>query len=149
MAQQTGQPVAGAGTEFRRWDSDGGSWEKVAWVNSISGPDASRETIETTSLDATDKYRTFIAGFRDSGSISLSMTFTREEYDIMKGDFEDDIAKNYEMILPDADNTSLEFEGLVTECPLEVPADDKLTMEISIKISGKVTVASGSGSSPG
>jgi len=38
----------------------------------------------------------------------------------------------------------LEFEGLVTELPLTVPAEDKITIDVTIQISGAVTVNSGS-----
>ena len=58
-------------------------------------------------------------------------------------------AQNYEIVLPDAENTTLEFEGLVTELPLTVPADDKVTADVTIQITGEVTLNSGSGPSPG
>ena len=138
--------IAGVGTVFLRWDdSAGGSWDQIAEVNSISGPSMTRDFIDVTSLDSTGGYREFIAGFRDGGTVSLTMNFTRATYDLMKTDFEDDTAQYYEIVLPDADQTSFEFEGLVTELPLEVPTDDKVTANVTIKIVGQVTVNSGSG----
>jgi hypothetical protein len=66
----------------------------------------------------------------------------------MRADFEDDALKNYEIVLPDADQTSAEFQGLVTEIPLTI--DEKLVMaDVTIKISGPITINSGSGPSPG
>lgn len=141
--------ISGVGAQFRRWNSIDGAWETIAEINNITGPGMSRETIDTTALDTSGGYRTFIAGFRDSGTITMSMNFTRDGYETMKDDFEDDNAQNYEIILPDSDTTSLEFEGLVTECPLTIPPDDKITMDITIKISGQVTLESGSGPSAG
>jgi len=138
--------VAGVGTKFRRWDSSGSSWQNISEINSITGPGMSRDTIDVTSLDSTGGYREFITGFRNAGTITLSMNFTRTTYDLMKSDFESDTLQNYEIVLPDADNTSLEFEGLVTELPLTIPADDKITADVTIQISGQVTVNSGSGS---
>ena len=139
--------VAGVGAMFRRWD--GSVWDQIAEINTITGPSKSRETIDVTSLDSTDKYREFIAGFRDGGTVVLNMNFTRNEYDILNGDFEDDDLQNYEIVLPDAENTTLEFEGLVMEIPLTIPPDDKISMDVTIKVSGKPTVNSGSGPSPG
>lgn len=138
---------SGVGAEFRRWDG-AGAWAKLAEVNNISGPSMTRETIDVTSLDSAGGYREFIAGFRDAGTISMSMNFTRDNFDTIKGDFESDTRQNYEIVLPDTDNTSFEFEGLVTECPLTIPPDDKVTIDVTIKISGEVTVNSGSGPSP-
>jgi len=97
-------------------------------------------------LDSVGGYREFIAGFRDPGTMTLSMIFRRDSFNTMKTDFESDTLQNYELVLSDAEVTSFEFEGLVTELPLTVPSDDKITMEVTIKISGEVTVNSGSGS---
>lgn len=138
--------VSGIGASFRRWDTSSGTWTKIAEVLNIGGPTMSRDTIETTSLDNTDGYKTFIGALRDGGDVSFGMIFSLATFEAMKDDFEDDDPKNYEIVLPDADNTSLEFEGLVTELPLDVPVDDKITCDVSIKISGKVELDSGSGS---
>lgn len=137
--------VAGVATLFRRWTAP--TWVNIAEINTIAGPGMTRDVIDVTSLDSTDKYREFIAGFRDAGTVVLNMNFTRAEYDVMKSDFENDDLQNYEIVLPDAENTALEFEGLVTELPLTIPPDDKITMDVTIKLSGKVEVNSGSGSS--
>lgn len=138
--------IAGVGTVVQKWDG-ASAWDVIAEVSNISGPTMSRELIDVTSLDSTGGYREFIAGFRDAGTVVLSMNFTRAGLDIFKTDFEDDTAQNYEIVLPDDDATSLEFEGLVQEMPLTIPADSQITMEVTIKITGEVTVNSGANSS--
>ncbi len=136
--------IAGVGTVFLRWS--GAAWVALAEVNSISGPTMTRDFIDVTSLDSTSGYREFITGFRDAGTVSLTMNFTRTTYDLMKADFESDEAVNYQIVLPDAGSTSFEFSGLVTELPLEIPTDDKVTANVTIKLTGAVVVNSGSGS---
>ena len=136
--------ISGVGTSFRRWD--GSDWVAIAEINSVTGPNKSRDTIDVTSLDSTGGYREFIGGFRDGGSVTLPMNFTRDTYDTMNTDFEDDDLQNYEILLPDDDATSFEFEALVTELGLGIPADDKVTADVTLKVSGQVTVNSGSGS---
>jgi len=139
--------VAGVGTLFRRWSNITTAWVNIAEIVSITGPGMSRDTIDVTSLSSSGGYREFIAGFRNAGTIVLSMNFTRAEYDQMKEDFESDDLQSYEIVLPDAENTSLEFVGLVIELPLSIPADDKITVDVTIQISGSVESESGSGSS--
>jgi predicted secreted protein len=136
--------VAGVGTLFRRWS--GSAWVNVAEVNSITGPSMSRETIDVTSLDSTGGYREFIASFRDAGTIVLNMNFTRTNYETMKDDFDSEDLQQYEILLPDSENTSFEFTGLVTELPLTIAVGDKVSMDTTIKISGEPTLDSGSGS---
>ena len=73
---------AGVGTLFRRWS--GSAWDNIAEINSISGPNMSRDTIDVTSLDSTGGYREFIGGFRDGGTVQLAMNFIRASLDTMK-----------------------------------------------------------------
>jgi len=140
--------VAGVGTVFNRWDSDLGEWEAIAEINSITGPGMSRDTIDVTSLDSTGGYREFITGFRNAGTVVLAMNFTRATYEQMKADFESNTAQNYQIVLPDVENTGLDFEGLVTELPLTIPADDKVTADVTIQITGQVEIGSGGTTTP-
>lgn len=141
--------LAGVGVQFRRWNSETGQWDAIAEVNSIDGPTMSRDFIDTTALDTTGGYRTYITGFRDAGNVTLNMNFTRDTYEQMQTDFESSTAQNYEIVIPDADNTTLEFEGYVTELPLSITPDDKITANVTIKVTGQPTLESGSGPSPG
>ena len=136
--------ITGVGTRFYKRVND--SWQSLAEVENITGPGGSRETVDTTHLATEGGYRTFIAGFRDSGTVDFVMNFERSEYELMKDDFESDDPQDYMIVLPDADNTSFIFQGLVTEIPLTIPPGDKVTVNVSIKISGPVTLDSGSAS---
>jgi predicted secreted protein len=136
--------VSGVGTLFRRWN--GSEWENIAEINTVTGPGRSRDTIDVTSLQSTGGYREFIAGFRDAGTCALAMNFTRNTYELMNDDFEVDTLQNYEIVLPDAESTTIEFIGFVTELGLAIPTDDKITSDVTIKISGKPVINSGASS---
>lgn len=138
--------INGIGAQLRRWNTSTGAWVAFAEVTNITGPGMSRGTNDTTALDTTGGYKTFIGRFRDGGTVSLDMNFTRTAYEQMLTDFEDEDAQNYEITLPDDDKTSIEFEGLVTELPLTIPAEGVVTVNVTIKISGKPSMDSGSGS---
>jgi predicted secreted protein len=140
--------VAGTGTIFRRWNvqETSGDWVNIAEINSITGPTMTKDSIDVTSLDSTGGYREFITGFRNAGTIKLSMNFTRASLDFMLTDYESDDAQHYEIVLPDAENTTIEFEGLVQEMPLSIPTADKITMDVTIQITGPITVNSGASS---
>ena len=138
---------SGVGTTFRRWDGTS-TWDDIAEVNSISGPSMSRDTIDVTTLDSTGGYREFIPGFRDPGTVQLTMNFSSTTYEIMKNDFDAEDLGGYEILFPaSGDNYSFEFAGMVTELPVEITADDKVTSTVTIKISGAVTVNSGAATS--
>lgn len=130
--------ISGVGTVFQRFNDTTGTWTKLAEVNSISGPSMTRDFIDVTSLDSTGGFREFITGFRDGGTVSLTMNFTRASYNVVYADFEDNDPHYYEIVLNDSVNTSFEFCGYVTELPLEIPTDDKITANVTIKVSGRV-----------
>jgi len=128
--------IAGVGAVFQR----GGA--ALAEVNSIQGPNKSRETIDVTSLDSSGGYREFIPSFRDPGELTLNMNFTRAVYDLLNADFEASTTQNYDIVFPDTGNTSLDFDGYVTGITIGIPTDDKVTMDVTIKITGVVTLTS-------
>ncbi len=140
------QAFAGVGTLFRRWNTTLSAWQNIAEINSITGPGMTREQIEVTSLDSTGGWKEYIAGFRDGGSVSLSMNLTRDTLQLMMDDFSSDDLQNYEIVLPDDENTTMEFEGLVMEMPLNIQPADKVTMDVSIKVSGMPVINSGASS---
>lgn len=135
----------GIGTQLRRWNTTSGLWVEIAEIKSISGPTMSKETKDNTSLGTTGGYRTFVSGFKNAGTISCKMNFTRAGYDILLADFESTENQNYEIVLPDTDNTTIEFEGQVTELPINI-SEDIVESDVTIQISGAVSINSGSGS---
>lgn len=133
--------IAGVGTTFAR-SLNGTTYTTIGEINSITGPTMSRDTIDTTALDTEGGYRTFIAGFRNPGTLTLNMNFTQTTYGLMKADFETNAPRYYRITLPDTEATQLEFQGLVTELPLTIPTDDKVTANVTIQITGQVTLVS-------
>jgi len=135
--------VSGVGTQFKRWS--GSAWVAIAEINSITGPGMTRDTIDVTSLDSLGGYREFIAGFRNAGTVSLSMNLTQTSFSTMLTDFESPDTQNYEIQIHSL-GIYLEFIGLVTELPMTISPDDKITIDVTIQISGPVSLTSNSGS---
>ena len=138
--------VSGVGTQVSKMGCRQCCYTSLAEVNSITGPSMTRAFIDVTSLDSTGGYREFITGFRDAGTISLKMNFTTASYAFMKEDFQKVEANAYQIVLSDTGLSTLEFEGLVTELPLSIPTDDKITADVTIKITGEVIFVSGGSS---
>jgi predicted secreted protein len=135
---------SGVGTLFRRWS--GSDWANIAEIKSITGPNKSRNVISVTSLDSTGGYEEIIAALRKAGTVQLKMNFTRATYDLMNDDFESDTLQNYEIVLPDLENSTFEFEGLVTELGLAITVEDVISSDVTISINGQVTTNSGASS---
>lgn len=133
--------VSGVGTKFYRWTDSG--WVAVAEITNINGPGKSKETIEVTSLDSTGGYREFISSFRDGGTVTLTMNFTRAGYDIMNDEYESDESGNFQIVLPPVVQTSLEFVAIIQELPLAISIDAPITVDVTLKVSGRVVMGTG------
>ena len=133
--------LSGVGTTFSR-GVDSSGYATISEINSISWGGMSRNTIDTTSLDTTGGYRTFITGFRDAGEITLEMNFTEDGYGTMLADFELSAERDYRITFPSPLGTQFDMAGLVTRMPLSIPTDDKITCTVTIKITGQITMTS-------
>ena len=137
------QAIAGVGCQFKReGDSSSGVFHAIAEVNSIKGPSMTRGFIDVTSLDSTGGYKEFIGGFRDGGQVTLNMNFTIGGYGQMLADFEDDDSHDYQIVLVDTGATTIEFAAFVTDLPLSITPEDKVSVDVTLKVSGQVTLTS-------
>lgn len=134
--------IAGIGAEFR-W-LNGSVFETISEITNIGGPNKSRDTIDVTNLDSPDGYAEFIGGMRNGGEVPLDMNFTRATYELMDGLFESADLQDFQILLPDPEHTTVSFSGVVTALGLGIPANDKVSANVSIKVSGKPTINSGS-----
>jgi len=134
--------IAGTGVSLEK-DTGSGTYESLGDVININGPGMSRSTIETTHLNTAGGYQTFITGLRNPGTVTFSINFDRTAYDDLKADFENDNSQSYRIQFDDADNTQIDFDGWVTELPLTIPTNDRVTMDVTLQINGQPTVASG------
>lgn len=133
--------ITGVGTTFGK-ESPGssGTYTNVAEIKNIEGPSSTRETVDTTSLDTVGGYRTFITGFRDGGTVTLSMNFTSAGYALLLADFESNTMNKYKITL--MDNSTIEFSGMITDMPLTIP-EDVVLVNVTIKVSGRPTFTAG------
>ncbi|MEV2236703.1 phage tail tube protein [Micromonospora sp. NPDC049891] len=134
------------GTQFKR--GDGGlpseTFTTIANVTSISGPNRTRETIDVTAHDSEDGWMEFIGGLKDGGEVSLELNYDpSEDTHDLDDDFDDTEPRNYQIvILPDTeDEHTWSIAGILTEVGDEFPYDDKMGRSITIKVSGKPTLA--------
>jgi len=135
--------IAGVGTSFKRGDGTSAEeFNAIAEVRNITGPGMTRDFIDVTNLDSTGGYREFITGFRDGGELTFTMNFTLAGYDDLFADYSSDDSHNYQVVLADTGATTFEFAGYVTSLPLTIPTDDAVTVDVTIKITGAVSMTS-------
>lgn len=114
----------------------------IANLSSIAGLELSAETIDTTALDTTGGYKTFIAGSKDAGEVKIQGFFDGSEFDTFMNDFNDGSANAYTIEFPDMGATSPSkwtFNAVVTGLSTGAEVDNAVSFEATLKVSGQPT----------
>lgn len=114
----------------------------VGELSSIGGVSVSAETIDTTTLDNTDGYRTFIAGFKDGGEVSLSgfLKYNDAGQKAIYTAFESGTVQSCSIVFPTAISASWTFNGVVTAFETGAELEDAVSFDATVKVSGKPTL---------
>jgi predicted secreted protein len=118
----------------------------IAEVGDISGPGLSMDPIDVTSHSSSEGWREYIAGLLEAGEISFDINYipTENTHKLatgLLGDFANKTKRNFQLVFPDAGNTTWSFAALVTGFEPQEPVGDKLAASISLKLTGKPTLA--------
>lgn len=130
------------------WDPAGGTtYAAIGQIHNIGGPGVSRNPIDVTTHDSTDQWMEFIKGLKDGGELTFDITYDPAlgSHDASTGllsDFDEDtVIPNWRVTFPDAGTTQWAFPGFLTGFEPGMPIDNKLAASVSVKISGKPTLA--------
>lgn len=108
-------------------------------ILSISHGGISRDSLDVTDLDATNKAMKFIPGMIDAGDLSLEINYTKATSDVLHG-YIGDGKKDWMITFPLQTGKSVaakfEFEGCVTGVERAVERDGKITGSASFKLTG-------------
>ncbi len=127
---------------------DGGTPEAfttIAECYDISGPSLALDAIEITHHTSTDGWREFVGGLLDGGEVTLSINFdpVGATHGYSSGLVEDMVnrtKRNFQLVFPDPGTTTWAFTALVTGFEVKAPIDDRLSSDVTLKISGKPTL---------
>ncbi|WP_336772301.1 phage tail tube protein [Paenibacillus sp. MMO-58] len=110
----------------------------VASLTSVSGPELSADTIDTTTLDSNGGYRDFIAGFKDGGEVSVSgFLDTGDTGQIaIYNAFNVGSRDSYTILFPPELGGSWNFTGIVTGFSTSFELEDAISFEATIKVAG-------------
>lgn len=114
------------------------TYAAIGNVTSVSGPEIERETYDTTAHDSPDHWREFIGGLVDPGELTLELNYDPSIHDTLVGDFQDDVARDYRMIFPGGGQW--DFKAFMSGFSQESPVDDKLTAELTFKVTSKPAI---------
>lgn len=123
------------GTTWSVSNDAGATWDAVADVTEVGVMDASAETIDTTTHDTANGWRTFVGGVKDGGELKMSINYDPAAHGAVFDLLGDDGVK-HKVVLPDAGAAVVTFDGIVTGFSVGAPYDDKLSGEVTVKVTG-------------
>ena len=108
---------------------------QFAQITNLSLPDQDADEVDLTSFDSADGFREFVQGLKDPGSVDVEAWFTKVFADEMQDDFNEGNINTYVIEFPNEEG--VEFEAFVQSIGGEVPMEDGVSMEVTLKLTGK------------
>lgn len=106
-------------------------------ITDINIPETDRTMIDTTTHDTPDGYRTFAAGLKDGGTLTVS-----GKYPGGGGlDANNDDGAPKAVVITFSDASTCSFDATLLGYGVTNPLDDVVTWSASLKVSGPVTFA--------
>lgn len=131
--------VSSQGVTFKK--TAGGT--AVAFLNSIDGLSIKANTIDTTALDATGGFKTFISGFKEVDDVSLSGFYSSKDHDVFVTDLMAGTSSSYEIGFPIAGGAvtgaKWTFTAIVTGFKHKASVDAVVSFDVSLKVVGSPT----------
>ncbi len=122
----------------------GGTYAAVGTIQSITPPKMSANSVKTTNLKSTSAFHTYMAGFIDAGEATIKMDFDKTATGALNTKFIARTLASWKITASDSGSTIV-FDGFIKDLQMfDVPEDDRLTGEMTIKVSGKPTFTAGS-----
>lgn len=123
------------GTTWAMDPAGGTAYTEVADVTEIGVLETSAETIETTVHGSAGGWRTFIGGLKDGGELKMSINYDPALHGAIFTALGED-GYSHEITLTDSGAATVVFDGIVTGLSVGAPMDDKLSGEVTIKVTG-------------
>jgi hypothetical protein len=119
-----------------------GTYTTVGEVFDFSGTSSSMDTVDSTDFSNTDGHRRFIAGLIDAGEITFTLNYdpALTVYGAIDTLYKARTHKNWKFTYAGSTVNTI-VSALITGLGRAVPMDDKMSMEVSLKISGLMTEA--------
>jgi predicted secreted protein len=135
--------ISSQGTTIKK-----GASAAIAFLTGIDGLDIKVSTLDTTALDSTAGYKTFINGFKEVSEIQLSGFFDYSSHSGILTDLQAGTNASYTIQFPPAPGgvtgASWTFNAIVTGFKTKSAVDSIIAFDATLKVSGAPTLVAGS-----
>lgn len=134
--------VLGLGTELRI--SIASVFTPIPFLQSISGPDETFDTVDVTTHSSVGGYREYITGLADGGEVTADINWDAADpaHQALAAAQVARELTSFQLYWPGYDEDNLaDFDGYVTGLTRSSPTDAQITRSLTIKITGPVDIS--------
>ena len=134
--------ISSQGTTIKK-----GAGLAMAFLTSIDGLDLKVNTLDTTALDSTSGYKTFIAGFKEVSDVAISGNFDYISHSAILTDLQAGTSGAYVIQFPPAPGgltgAKWTFDAIVTGFKTKAGVDATIGFDATLKVSGAPILVAG------
>lgn len=110
----------------------------IGQIRSINGPNSQFGDVDTTCIDSSSNFRTFIPGLGDPGEITLAVAYdsTSRAHAVLSYYHKNRSSKAFKLYHGTTDAAENAFTAYVKGYSRSIPMDDVITADITLKVSG-------------
>lgn len=131
--------VLGIATELRVYDSGTDAYLAIPWIQSITGPGITNDTVEVTTLSSINRRKEYIAGLSDSDDVTFTLNWHDDEdtHAMLQTFVGTGEVVPFQLYWPQytADNL-VDFSGIVTGLSRSSDPAAQITRDCTIKVTG-------------
>lgn len=119
-----------------------GAFTEIAEVISLNGVPMTRPATKLTHLKSDNRAHEKIPGILDGGQLTVQLNYARARHTQVLALISDTVNSGndhnrYKFVIYLPDSAALVVKGFVASMPTTAPEDDRITMDVTIEISGK------------
>ena len=129
------------GTKLQRLNPVSGAYDDIPNLGDITGPGQNVDVLDITTHSSPNSYEEKIPTVIRSGTIGATMGFdpSNAVHLALLGDLQAKSERTWHLVMTDPSNTTLSFNGYVTNLSYSFPVTGKNTQNFEVTISGAIT----------
>lgn len=113
------------------------TWVEIENVEEVTPGAISIDDIETSHMQSTDQYKTFMPGWKDAGEATATVQYDETQHAALMARI--GVSGGFRVTLQDG--STITFDGYIKGVAVTVEREGKVLTELTIKASGKPTFA--------
>jgi predicted secreted protein len=133
------QASIGHGILFKRKNPTSGLFETIGGLVQPQEPVLDRDMLDATDTESPARYKEYLAGLRNAEAFDLEFERRRADpqQQLLYDDYNVDVPRTYQLVAPDAAQTTWEFDGYVKTIKPSNPLDGKEVIAVTFQPTGK------------